>query len=202
MKLFDWHKLLAEQQRASGKVLYTVTELAHLSGCSHAVLNVELSRLVKQKVLLRYGRGVYGLPETVQIPELLSYLDSRAYITGGFALAGYNLVTQYVNRIICFTDRRHNRSRLRHTPLGCYEFVTVGSPVYRYPASRGTADPEQAFLDFLYLSRRRGLNAQSLVSFHNLSSLNREKLRRLSANYPLSVMQESDNLLYSLGQAK
>ncbi len=195
MKLFDWHKLLESQCSKYGKVLYTVTELAHLADCPPSVLNVELYRLLKQGVVTRYAHGVYGRPGKVDVESLIPYLDKRAYITGEYALFYHNLITQNIHRITCFTNRRHNRSRVKETPVGTFEFVTVAAPLYHMPKKGEVASPEQALLDYIYIARRQGLNVQSLVSFRQLHTLDRVRLNQLACNYPRTVRREIDTFV-------
>ena len=65
MKALDWQRQLRRQHTEYGKTVFSVTELAHLSGRSPHVLNVELARLPKQQVITRYAQGCYGLPDVV-----------------------------------------------------------------------------------------------------------------------------------------
>ncbi len=190
MKLFSWHKTLESQHLKYGKDLYTISELAHLSGHSPKVLNVELSRLVKQGVIARYAKGLYGRPNGVKAEDILPFLDKHSYITAAYALSRYNLVTQFINRVTCFTNRRHNRSRLRETPLGTFEFISVSPSLYKPPAKGLIASKEQALLEYIYLCRRKGLNPWSLVSFRKLNELNLGILENLLPHFPSTVRRE------------
>ena len=194
MKSLDWHKWLESQHTVYGKVLYTVTELAHAAGCTRSVLNVELSRLQKLGIITRCTHGVYGKPGEVSAEELLPHLDKRAYITGEFALSYHALITQHIHRITCFTNRRHNRSRVRETPVGTYEFITVSSSIYMPPKKSVIAEPEQAFLDYIYITRRQGLLPRSLVTLRKLHTLRQTVLSQLASGYPATVKLEAQKL--------
>ena len=109
MKANAWREFLQQQRDQHGKVLFTVTELAHVAGVSRAALNVELARLRKQAILVKYAHGLYGLPGAVSVETLVSAIDPHAYITGHYALYLHNLVTQVPTTVTCFTDRRSPR---------------------------------------------------------------------------------------------
>jgi predicted transcriptional regulator len=189
MKAIDWQQFLQQQKEAYGKVLFTATELANVSGQERASLDVTLQRLVKRGIIQRYADGRYGLPGAVSIEILTSSLDNASYITGFYALRHHNIVTQFPQEITCFTNRRHNRSRVRRTPLGKIVFVCISSKIYYKPAGN-IAPPEQALCDFVYLCRRRSVVATDIVSFRNLSQLNRDKLSVCLQKYPKKVESE------------
>lgn len=169
MKAREWPKYLEEQHRLHGKVLFTVTELANVAGSSRNALNVDLSRLRRQGLITKYAHGLYGLPDTVTPETLLPALDSRAYITGSYALHMHNLITQAPSRITCFTDRRSPRARERNTPVGRFVFVCARSHVYAPPTGTPVASPAQALCDFVFVTRRQGVTWQGLVTFRGLS---------------------------------
>lgn len=195
MKARDWQRYLEAERKSHGKTVFTVTELANISGSTPHVLNVELNRLCKQGIIVRYARGQYGLPEAVTPEQLVLFLDAHAYITGAFALHRHNLITQMPVEITCFTNRRHNRSRVRPTPLGRFTFVCVQSPVYAPPADSIVAGPVQALCDYVFLMRQRGVAASSQVTFRGLHELDIKAIQEQAARYPKSVQRTLDQLL-------
>ncbi len=114
MKANAWRTFFQQQREQHGKVLFTVTELAHVAGVSRAAVNVELARLRQQAILVKYAYGLYGLPGAVSVETLVSAIDSHAYITGHYALYVHHLVTQVPTTVTCFTDRRSPRARTQH----------------------------------------------------------------------------------------
>lgn len=171
-----------------GKVLFTVTELANITNNSLASANVELARLVARGVLVRYAKGRYGLPDSVAPEALVSSLDSHAYVSGAYALHRHGMVTQAQVEICCMTDRRHNLSRVRNTPMGRVVFICVRPPVYAPPTGEGLiAQPEQALCDYVYLLNRRGLDPRSLVTFVALDRLDSNRLETILPRYPSTV---------------
>lgn len=195
MKALKWQGYLAEQSRVQGKTIFTVTELANIAHTSAHVLNVELARLVERGVIQRYTRGKYGLPNMVTPEDLVKNLDSHAYITCASALHYHQLITQIPKQFTCFTNRRHNRSRERMTPLGLYVFVCVSKSIYSKPMGKAIASPEQAMFDFVYLMRRKGVDPKTIVTFRNLERLDDSQISQVSPRYPKTVRKEVRNIL-------
>jgi hypothetical protein len=195
MKALEWQEFFRRERERHGKVVFTVTELANAALASPGALNVQMARLLKRGLALRYARGRYGPTEGVSPEDLLPLVDSSAYVTGFYALHRHNLVTQVPFEITCFTNRRHNRSRERRGPLGKLVFVCVSPRIYARPARGLVAPPEQAFCDFLYLTARKSLAAESLVTFRNLDSLRAPALRRILARYPRMVAESARRIL-------
>jgi hypothetical protein len=186
---------LQQQRQRHGKVLFTVTELANVADTSRAALNVELTRLRDQEIIVRYAHGLYGMPDAVSPQVLVPAIDSHAYITGHYALYGYNLVTQAPVSITCFTDRRSPAAQVRVTPVGRLVFVCVRSGVYFPVTERATTSPAQALCDYVYLSRRHGTAPEALVTFRNLARVGGAELSRILARYPLSVRKHVARLM-------
>jgi hypothetical protein len=195
MKARAWQRFFEEQRRVHGKVVFTVTELANVAGCSRNAVNVELSRLRRHGDVSRYARGLYGLPGGVTAEGLLPHLDDHAYVTGMSALRRYNLVTQWPTVTTCFTNRYGPRGRDRETAAGRLRFVCVRGHVYTPPARGCVAGPEQALCDFVYLCRRRALETVSLVTLRNLHTLDEDALQRVLPRYPRTVRGEVRRLV-------
>ena len=195
MKAIDWQQFLHEQRDRYGKVVFSPTELANASSQEWPALKGALSRLVAQGVIERYVEGRYGLPRAVAVEDLVRSLDPAAYVSGIYALYRHQLITQVPTEIHCFTDRRHNRSRVRASSLGRIVFVCVTGPVYAYPNQDIIAPPEQALCDYVYLCRKQGIDSSSVVTFRNLNRLDIEKLRAHLSRYPKTVSKEVVQIL-------
>jgi hypothetical protein len=195
MTALQWHEYLEQAGRRDHKTVFTVTELANIANVAAHSLNVQLGRLVGQGVIVRYASGKYGLPGRVSPEDLVGFLDSGAYITGLSALYRHNLVTQRPTTITCFTNRRHNRSRIRKTPIGTFSFVCVSARIYHPPAEGSIAPAEQAFCDWLYLCSRKKVAPESQVTFCPLAGLSQEVLVDLLTRYPGTVAREAARIL-------
>lgn len=195
MKADAWRSYLEEQRSRHGKVLFTVTELAHVAGVTAATLNVELARLRRRGVIAKYGHGLYGLPGAVTPQLLVAAIDSHAYVTGHYALYCHQMVTQVPVTITCFSDRRSARARERVTPLGRLSLVCVRSRVYVAESAGGMASPAQAFCDYVYLMRRRGAVPETLVTLRNLTRIQPDELARILGRYPECVQVHVQRIL-------
>jgi hypothetical protein len=193
MRAVEWVRFLGEQRARHGKGIFSVTELANVADVSPAVANVQLGRLVRQRVIRRWVPGRYGLPDGVTAEELARAIDSAAYVTGSYALARHGFITQQPREIECFTTRRHNRSRRRSTPLGTLVFVCVSPRIYANPPHGSMAPPEQALCDLVFMLRRRGLDPRSLYTFRGLDRLTIPA--DLHERYPRSVQRAVDALV-------
>jgi hypothetical protein len=191
-----WRKYFEEQRERYGKVLFTVTELANVANASPAALNVELARLRRQEIIVRYAHGLYGMPGAVSPQILVPAIDSHAYITGHYALYNYQMVTQMPVTITCFTDRRSPRAQQRATTVGRLVFVCVRSKVYLPVVEGAMASPAQSLCDYVYLSRRQGVEPQALVTLRNLSRIQAADLPPILARYPVSVQKHVQRLLH------
>ncbi len=196
MRARTWRKYLEEQRERHGKVLFNVTELANVACTSPTALNVELARLRQQEIIVRYAHGLYGMPGVISPQALVTAIDPHAYITGHYALYGYQMVTQLPVTITCFTDRRSPRARERVTPVGRLVFVCVRSNVYLPVADGAIAPPAQALCDYVYLSRRHGAEPESLVTFRNLARIRATDLPPIFARYPVSVQKHIERLIH------
>jgi hypothetical protein len=195
VKAREWRRILAEQREHHSKKLFTITELVHLGRVGRNALNVELSRLRRQGIVMRYAHGLYGLPGAVNVEDLLPAIDSHAYVTGLYALHRHGVVTQIPRTITCFTDRRSPRARLRETPAGRFELVCVRSKVYLPPPNGVLISPEQALCDFVYLCRRSGVEAAAQATFRGLQALRAGRLESVARRYPTTVREAVARLL-------
>lgn len=187
MRALDWYRFLLDQRREHGKALFSSAELANVAGSTPGVMNVQLVRLAKQGVIRQYARGLYGLPSGVDVESLVRAIDDGAYVTGAYALYRHGIITQVQRQVVCFTNRRTGRSRVRHTALGRIVLVCAGRRIYRPPAGSVLAPPEQALYDFVFLCRRDGTEPRSLVTFRGAGKLNPAVLDELGPGYPSTV---------------
>ena len=195
MKAIDWQNILQEQRDKYGKVVFTVTELSNISSLDAKSLKVSLSRLVERGIIQNYSKGRYGMTGAVRIEDLVPSIDPAAYITGMYALYQHQLITQVPTEISCFTNHRHNRSRVRVTPLGRIVFVCITGSTYSYPQGNVIVSPEQAVSDFVHLCRKRGVSPSDIVTFRNLHRLDLGLLQTRLKKYPTTVKREMERLL-------
>ena len=195
MTAIDWYRALQQLRDEHGKVVFTVTELSNVSCMDPRSLQTSLSRLVDRGVIEHYARGRYGMAGAISVEDLVASIDPGAYVTAMYALYRHQLITQAPQEVSCFTNRRHNRSRVRATSLGKIVFVCVARPAYSYPQDNAIASPEQAICDFVYLCRKRGVSPSDIVTFRNLHRLDSDLLQSHLKRYPAQVKREMKGLL-------
>jgi len=192
MKTREWQHLF-RAHAGLGKLLFSPTELANATGLPRNRVNVEMCRLVKSGVAVRYAKGLYGPADSaVTLEQLVCSLDPHAYVTGAYALMRHGLITQVPALVTVFTSRRHFR-RITETPVGRIEFVSVRPPIYRGEV-RALAGPELALCDFIHISLRRGMNPTSLVTFRRMSTLKQSLLDRIAKRYPATVRRHFSSM--------
>jgi len=191
MKMREWERTLSQLHNRSGKQFYRVAELANLAINHSKLRGIELARLVNAGLLIRYTHGIYGIPEATDVPQLAAVMDSHSYVTGEAALYHHGLMTQASTRKTCFTNRRHNRSRVRHTPLGIFTFCSVSSPVYTPPDKHEYAPPAQALHDFVFIMRQRGAEPESVATLRNLDMIEKAEMDTVAMRYPDTVRRQA-----------
>jgi hypothetical protein len=188
MKAFAWQRFFDVQLREHGKALFTVTELANVARTTRAAVNVELSRLLRLGMIMRYAHGIYGMPGAASAEQLLPMLDGCAYITGLAALVRHGMATQLPRVIDCFTNRRARRTRIA-TPIGEFLLHTVSEPIF-CPQPQGViAPPAQALCDFIYLEQRREASPETIVTLRHLERLSAGTSSKVIRRYPPAVSE-------------
>jgi len=195
MKALHWERTLRGLREKNGREFFRPTELANIAQTPAGFIAVEIARLAAAGVLVRYAHGVYGLPGARDIRQLVGAIDPGAYITGAAALHFHGLVSQEISNRSCFTNRRHNRSRVRVTPLGTFTFICVAPPVYSPPGESGYASPAQALCDFVYIMRRHGALPESVATMKIPGSVSEDDIRSVSLRYPRTVAAHVESIL-------
>jgi hypothetical protein len=190
----QWIKVLERQSKELNKPVFSVTELTALAGLKRPSLSVQLSRLTKAGIFIRYGHGLYGIADYPP-EQIIGFLDAAAYCTGHYALFTYGMITQTPAVVTCFTNKHHGRSRIMSIGAHTCEFVMPSARIYSHPESGALASPEQAFCDFIFMCRNRGIAPAGVVTLRKLATLNRQEIKRLLKNYPATVREEALRLL-------
>lgn len=198
MRALEWQRRLEKQRLQYGKAVLSIPELCNLSGDANILsVRVQLGRLVRAGIIERCANGRYGLPGAASPELLLPSIDPAAYMTGLYALFRHDLVNQVPTEIACFTNRRHNRSRIRRTSVATFRFVCVASSVYLPPEDGVLAAAEQALCDWVLMLRHRGADPQGQASFRGLEKLDLVKLHHHLPRYPQAVRSAVLRLLGS-----
>lgn len=195
--LVDHARRRAAHKRGSGEADLPLDQQSDLAAkdATDPQKLVELNELV-ERLEVRHAHGLYGMPGVVSPQSLVLAIDSHAYITGHYALYAQQMVTQAPVAITCFTDRRSPRARQRSTSVGRLVFVCIRSSVYLPVPEGAVAPPPQALCDYVYLSRRYGVEPEALVTFRNLQQIRAEAFAPILPKYPGSVQKHVERLLH------
>lgn len=139
--------------------VFTTRELAMLSGKSLSATTQALNFLVKQGLIFKIYRGIWGevdsrlLSQYTVIPFLLP--RHRAYVSFISALHLYGIIEQ-IPQVITLASTYH--TKIIKTKIGVYSIHRIepsffsGFDWYKGTGSFLIAEPEKALVDCLYLS--------------------------------------------------
>lgn len=148
--------------RKTGRPVFTTHELVALSGKSASTVIQCLNRLVRQGLLVKIYRGVWGEPgpRTLSAFEVIPYLFARqrVYVSFISALHLHGIVEQ-IPQVITLASSSH--SRTLRTQAGTFSVHQIapaffdGFDWYKGEGKFLIAEPEKALIDSLYLSSRK-----------------------------------------------
>lgn len=157
-------KLTAAQAVQSvGRPVFTTREIAGLRGGSLSSASQTLSRMERQRLLVRATRGLWCIPTDPRFTlfSLVPFLAGRhrAYVSFFSALHLHGLTGQ-IPQVVYAATTAH--TRMTRTPIATYSFHRIhprffaGFDWYRGGQQFLIASPEKAVVDCLYLSSRKG----------------------------------------------
>ncbi len=207
MKLSEWLELF---RAYPGKKLFSVRELAAITGEDLRRLSVELNRLTGKGVVRRVCRSWYENPFCPPSREEIAMVLRRpSYLSLEYALSRRGVLLQSVERLTLVTTELPYTYR---TERGVFEYHQVKPRLFWGYEGDGAvlvAHPEKALLDLLYLrcTRNRELSGENLVSLlddMDLELLDVEKLREYSEVFPKAVRRLLGNsqVWSSLGEGE
>lgn len=146
-----------------GRPVFTTQELTMLQGVPPATASQSLSRLAREKMVMRVRRGLWADISSPQFSPfvVINFLlpGHRAYLSFVSALHLYGMISQ-IPQVITVASTAH--SRIIRTPVGTYSLHQIapsfftGFDWYRGEGDFLIATPEKALVDCLYLAGRRG----------------------------------------------
>jgi len=149
----------------SGKSYFALADLTNYLGAPSATLKVSLSRLVKQKKIVRIARGYYSLPQRLpDLEQLAVEIGYPAYISLESALSAQGILSQAPAQYTLVTT---NRSRSLTAAGTTLEYSHIQPRLFwgfKIIKQSQIARPEKALLDELYLIglKKRSLDIREL----------------------------------------
>ena len=169
----DWLELFRKYPKA--KILH-LQHLKLLTGMKPRTLQVALRRLTQRKVIRRICRGYYANPFTPPtLEEISAQIYKPSYISLEFALYRHGVLSQAPHVLTCVTPRLPRTFR---TALGTILYRQIKREFFFGFVREGEyflAEPEKAFVDYLYL--RRGREIPGTHSEWNDEELQPQRLR-------------------------
>ena len=170
---------LAKMAKEHRKRVWSLAELARLCGESHASVGMSLVRARKKGIVARVGSLWLNMMDAPTLEEVAFALVSPSYISFESALYRCGILSQAPRGAM--TVATLGRPRLVATPLGDIRFIRLKrSLFFGYDAQR-VAYPEKAWLDLLYLRRRKG---DTIAETMYPESLNRKRMKGFAAHFP------------------
>lgn len=198
MKVDEW---LAFFRRYGRKKLFSLADLAQLTGESKASLSVQLTRLVQGNVIRRAAREWYENPFNLPSrEEVAMVLRPPAYLSLEYALSKHGVLSQAVHTLTLITIRSPYTYR---TADATYEYHQIRRSLFwGYTRENGVAlaDPEKALLDLVYIRHvmtdELGDRAlASLVDDMDVAAIQEDRLRRYAGRFPPKVATVVHHLL-------
>jgi predicted transcriptional regulator of viral defense system len=170
----------------------TLSSLSHLLGLSVPSARLAAIRLEKKGLLSRVGPSLYAnLLAEPSVEQLASLLWIPSYLSLEWAMAYHGISQQRPQEMTCITL---HRPRQVHTSLGTLSYFHLSKPLFfgfrketvRPGVQSWVAEPEKAFLDWIYLRRRAG-EATPLDEL-NVQVLREKILRNYGRHFPPFVL--------------
>lgn len=181
MRVEEWLDLFRANR---GKRLFSLSDLALLTGDRRSSLTVQLSRLVSSGIIERPARGWYANPLSPPSDEEVAMVIRRpSYLSMEYALSRHGVLSQRSQVLTLVTTRLPYTFR---SGGGVFEYHQVKRSLFRGYRAEGdvlVAGPEKALLDLVYVRHVRGRDMglgslASLVDDMYLEELDGEVLSR------------------------
>ncbi len=185
--LKDWIDFLTDLGRKGGKIIHFQTFIQK-TGFSPDRVRKAIVRLEKKGYLERIGKKLYAnnfLPPTLEEIAMAIY---PCYISFESALEKTGIISQIPFVLTCATIEK---TKLIETPYGSIQFHHIKSELFwGFINENGIlwAEPEKAFLDYLYLSRKTKGGFPSLDEI-DWEKLDIKKLYSYAQKFPKSVLK-------------
>ncbi|MGB2622999.1 MAG: hypothetical protein WA857_20800 [Candidatus Acidiferrum sp.] len=187
----DWVSTLAAEARTNP--LVRIGETASKYSLSKAAVTKALNRLKVRGLVELVADGLYlnTLAASVSARDIVNEVNADSYISLGTALAEWGISSQNPAATTCVTTLRGRKIK-----AGSIEIVyrKISQALFwGYTEKKGRyrnykiAEPEKAFLDWIYFGLKDGLPIQfDEIQFEKLS---RSRLVGYAKKYPSTVVQ-------------
>lgn len=174
-------QMLHHLARDRGKRIFSLRDLAILSGSTRASVGMTLLRAQKKGLVFRIGNTWINCLDPPPLDDIGLALRSPSYISFESALYRHGILSQSPRgALVLATTRRPGRM---DTPWGKIQFIHLKNTLFfGYDAHR-VAHPEKAWLDLVYIRGRKGRREILTETFY-LKGLNRRRLNEFGRRFP------------------
>jgi len=186
VKVDEWLSFFKKHRE---KKLFSLSDLVQLTGISKSVLSVELTRLIKVKVINRAAQVWYENPFNAPSNEEVSMvIRYPAYISMEYALSKHGILSQSTYTLTLITTKLPYIYKTKQT---IYEYHQIGKSLfwgYKKEGTVLTAEVEKALLDLIYIRHIKNKELSfdgiaSLTDDMSIDELYLEKLRKYSKKF-------------------
>lgn len=192
MKILEWVNFLKEMNQR-GKKVYTLAEIANIDNTTIKSAKTVLQRLKKNHILLNIYKNTWATPDAT-IYDIAPFFVSDCYCSMETALFHYNIIKQspqifhFINTMV---------SKKIGTKIGTIIFHKIKTSLY-FGYTNHMAEPEKAFLDYLYFCIKDGRKPFTDYDIMGLDIIEREKIQDYANPFPKTVKKALDILTPSL----
>lgn len=149
---------IIEKIRQFDKDYFNISDLEKILDYNRPTLRVMLYRLAKKNEVIRLAKGIYALPEKIEIEKIATAINPPSYISFESALSKYGILSQIPYTLTLATSKKPKKKILNNIQV---EYRQLKKDLFfGYKLENGIyiAEPEKALLDELYLISKGKVN--------------------------------------------
>lgn len=185
MKTDNWLNFFKEN---SSIKIFHINHLKALTDVNKKTININLSRLTRRKIILRICRNYYANPfNQPTLYEISGQIHRPNYISLETALNMHGILSQIPQVLTCVSTDASYKVK---TTFGIIEYRQI--PKYYYfgfveKKNYFLAEPEKAFLDYIYLHKRHLSREFLELKEWDLSHLKTTKLNKYAKKMNITL---------------
>lgn len=179
MKVDEWLNFFRNNHE---KKLFSLSDLVQLTDENKASLSVQLTRLVKAKVINRAAQIWYENPfNTPSFEEIAMVIRYPAYLSMEYALSKHGVLSQMTYTLTLVTTKLPYTYKTKKIVYEYHQITPLLFWGYKKEGTILTAEPEKAFLDLIHIRciNNGELSIDGLMSIVNDMDLNMFNTKRL-----------------------
>lgn len=165
------------------KTYYTIADLMKITGLKQDSLYVTLSRLIKNKSLIRLTSGIYTTADNFSKADVIANtLYQPSYLSFESALSRYGILSQIPYALTFATTKKSFRKKFGDVAIEYRKLKPELFFGFDKIDSLFIATPEKALLDTLYLASFGKIS----IKFEqlDLKEINIREIRKISKKFP------------------